>query len=438
MHDIMDDTAHLTLLDDRLQSVFDQLDTIEESYRRFERDMVAIHSRFEPECTRLFTKHALALGSPLGLVAANENETDFSNEMSDKGAKENVQRISSHPQWRPDAYVEFSFSLGESMSAQDLCCQLMQVPVAAEGDAGAVEEGGGDEEMAIEKSAMLIPRGSDGKQCVRWLYVHSHWLERRLDKIRGSVFNFLQQCLDVAQDEGAVAFAKAEEELSRQLEERLRRHVNRRGEVQVEWFQPRKQQIEKHRETLRRHFLFIATKNSNHDRQFDDVNAKFVLFSQEYSVGLKQLAIDLSRADSLAFLTSLERKAKDLFSKFQDGQRKLLSVLRVLTEQATAQLKCNNADFLKMCSPAEKYSVSEVLYFTEQMELLNESIDKLVSGRRFTLADLADRSTSLAEGPLSEFSTKHAAAVEALCQRDGLGRKYGAPRRAAQEQVFEI
>ncbi len=189
---------------------------------------------------------------------------------------------------------------------------------------------------------------------------------------------------------------------------------------------------------LRRHFLFIATKNSNHDRQFEDVKSNFFTFAEEYSTSLKLLAADLSQADSLAFLTSIERKAKDLFSKFQDGQRKLLSVLRVITEQATGQLKANNDDFLKMCSPAEKYSVSEVSYFREQMAILNESIDELISSRRSALDELTEKAKPLAEDPLTEFSSQHAEAVENLCKRDGLGRTYGAPRRAAQEQIRSL
>ena len=116
----------------------------------------------------------------------------------------------------------------------------------------------------------------------------------------------------------------------------------------------------------------------------------------------------------------------------------MLAVLNVLTEQVTAHLKSNNADFLKMCSPAEKYSVSEVKFFTGEMQLLDEGVDKLAANRREQLEEIKAQATPLAEEPLHEFAKQHAEAVENLCKRDGLGRKYGAPRRAAQEQVRSV
>lgn len=458
LRDIINDTAHLNLLDERLQTIFDHLDTIEESYRIFEQDMIAIHSRFEAQCTALFTRHVLVLGLPLGLVEASD--VDAAGKISadqqqvagddrdvpvganeDQAPAQSTTTTAAGSLWRPDEVDEFAFELVEGMSACDLRRQLMAVPSSSNGDGSNIEvqvDSNLDCESDSIGSNIFIPRGADGKQCVHLLYVHNEWLQNRIAKIRNTVFIFLQQCFDSVQQEGASDFAKAEEELSRQLEERLRRHVNRRGEVQVEWFQPRKQQIEKHRDTLRRHLLFVAMKNSQHNVQFQDATEKFYLFAEEYANGLRRLEAELCKAESLAFLISLERKAKDLFSKYQDGQRKLLAVLVVITEEATSHLKGSNTDFLKMCSPAEKYSASEVTYFKEQMDVLNASIDKLINSRREALSQLTNQSKGLAENPLAEFSRHHITVVESLCKRDGLGRKYGAPRRDAQEQIRSL
>lgn len=51
------------------------------------------------------------------------------------------------------------------------------------------------------------------------------------------------------------------EEVRRQLDQRLRRHTNRKGEVQVEWYVPRYAAVSKHKDKFERHLVDVARKS---------------------------------------------------------------------------------------------------------------------------------------------------------------------------------
>ena len=80
------------------------------------------------------------------------------------------------------------------------------------------------------------------------------------------------------------------------------------------------------------------------------------------------------------------------------------------------------------------YSKSEVSYYKGEIDILNEELKKKKMERKGRRDNYADKLPSLQQEPLDLFLKSYADAVEKLCSEQGLGRKYGAPRRDAQER----
>lgn len=61
--------------------------------------------------------------------------------------------------------------------------------------------------------------------------------------------------------EARAKLEQEEERINIELDRRLRKHSNRKGEVQVDWYNPRQAEIEKHKAKFQRHVIVIARKS---------------------------------------------------------------------------------------------------------------------------------------------------------------------------------
>merc|ERR1719386_284600 len=98
------------------------------------------------------------------------------------------------------------------------------------------------------------------------------------------------------------------EDISSDLDLRLRKHTNRKGEVQVEWYKPRHGIITNHKDKFERHLLDIADRTTRHDAQTEEFIKQMDGEEEAYKERLEQLRSELSIPTNLPMLAAYERK----------------------------------------------------------------------------------------------------------------------------------
>jgi hypothetical protein len=262
--------------------------------------------------------------------------------------------------------------------------------------------------------------------------------------------HFQRENLDT---DAQAAILSASEELTQQLDERLRRHTNRKGEVQVDWYQPRHGVITKHKDKFDRHLVFIAEKSMAQDHRFEELKALISEANVQFRERTGVLKAKLPDAKSLAELGAFQRQMKDNAMGFVDTTRRYAMELTDLHKSACDSLKDYNSDFVNMTKIGhEGFSLTERAFYKGQLEVLNQSIKEKAAkreedalevwsnwqqwNRNIGKLDISKQQLvameTEEEEPIQEFSIAYEEGVEALCKREGLGRVYGQPRRQAQ------
>eukprot|EP00913_Durusdinium_trenchii_P012976 g12184.t1 len=213
------------------------------------------------------------------------------------------------------------------------------------------------------------PVFADGTRALETLSFDHSWFEENLYGLREAIFQNLQtqkRYLD------RVDIPAACEEVRRDLDQRLRRHTNRKGEVQVEWYVPRYGTVSKHKDRFERHLISVAHKCQDQD-------------------------------DAV--------------------------------EKALEEVEKAEEEFKQRLVREEQYSEPEIVYYGGEIQELNSTLDERMQERAQKAHDLEAAVDEKCKAPMHTFSEAYAAAVESLCASKGYGRKYGEPRRKAQERV---
>eukprot|EP00930_Biecheleria_cincta_P035834 TRINITY_DN24625_c0_g1_i3.p1 TRINITY_DN24625_c0_g1~~TRINITY_DN24625_c0_g1_i3.p1 ORF type:complete len:918 (-),score=218.72 TRINITY_DN24625_c0_g1_i3:395-3148(-) len=328
----------------------------------------------------------------------------------------------------------------ERCSLKDLCEQVLFPPEqnaaeGADGDtAGDNPEPDGDAAAAdAEPVGEAEPRFADGTKALDTLNFDIDWLQDCFGKSREGIFKNIQVARQYLE---RVDIPAACEEVRRELDQRLRRHTNRKGEVQVDWYVPRYGIVAKHKDKFERHLVYVARKCQDQD---DTVDAIFVEVEQA-EAELKQRLLDLrerlGEAETLPVLTSFERQADKFVVAFKDCCKSALKRLLDLSSRAPQALQKENRSFLAICrSGDEQYSETEISFYGGEIEELNGTLDERAQKRAQKATELEGQIDEKQREPLAEFMEAYSEAVETLCATKGYGRKYGAPRRKAQERV---
>ncbi len=77
-------------------------------------------------------------------------------------------------------------------------------------------------------------------------------------------------------------------------------------------------------------------------------------------------------------------------------------------------------------------------YYKVELVKFNESIEEVRKSRVTQSEELFAQMPDMISEPFADFNSSHEDSVEKLSKALGLGRKYGAPRRQAQEQIRSV
>ncbi|TMW60170.1 hypothetical protein Poli38472_000212 [Pythium oligandrum] len=230
------------------------------------------------------------------------------------------------------------------------------------------------------------------------------------------------------------------------LEERLRMHWPRKGRLDVQLYQPRIGELYTHRQRLDRHLRTMGKKAKTQQEAFEKEVHCLAAYIEEIRVKQLALQTQLPMQQSLAALQGVEVKSKKLLSEFRSESTEKLSKLRDLVTQDSTALTASAQDYLRVCGmqlfpdltsveviSGRDYHPEEVEGVGARLAELETQLRVFIDGRDPIVADLEEKQRTVL-GAAQEFKTRYQNCLQSLSMKEGLGQKYGVPRRTAQER----
>ncbi|OQR92027.1 hypothetical protein THRCLA_08816 [Thraustotheca clavata] len=232
------------------------------------------------------------------------------------------------------------------------------------------------------------------------------------------------------------------------LEECLRMHWPRKGRTDVQIYQPRAGELVSHRQRHSRHVKNILKKLALQDNAFLELHQSAVAcVNAQESVQLG-LQAQLLMQSSLAALQGLESRSKKNYLEFKTSWADILETkMRVYLTDEPANLVAMCRELVTMCShhvfpdlnsceviSGCDYHPDEVKFIQGIVKETENTIAKSVAMRDEKIQSLK----SLEQGILTllvSFKARYQTCLQNLSIKEGLGQKYGMPRRNAQERL---
>ena len=286
-----------------------------------------------------------------------------------------------------------------------------------------------------------IPEDINGETFVSRMEISFVQVQSLMEGIRASLFTHLEQNCDVRIVDANILNKKRKSELTEELEDLLRTHWPRCGLVETQIKRPREVELLNHEEKTYRFILSIQEKMAKLQGLFDDTVEQTKGTCDKFRDDLASLLTVLTETQykTLAALQGVEVKARAITQAFNTEGNGLLTSLRQMVAEDASAIIFYAKDFRKICPPQGEgisggYSESEL-----------EDIAKLVEGQCGEISEVLENWKSVIKELdvlITEEASKHNTFAETfeqvaneLALSQGLGQKYGAPRRRAQEKL---
>ena len=301
------------------------------------------------------------------------------------------------------------------------------------------------ERIAIETEPEYVrsnvPTDSEGKPWVLSVDVAISDLTRVIGGIRDSLITTVEKesARRVARAQSLSIDNKAE--FTEELEDRLRTHWPRRGRVETGIKQPRETELLSHEEKTWRHIQNIQQRMIDLQKKFMFSNEESKKNCDDYVNNISSLRNSLSNTKfrNLAALQGVDMKARTLTIGFQAKTATDVNTLRKIAIDDINAIISFAMDFRKVCPPQAPgmeggYSEAEILEI--EVLVVGQCQEAKVIAEQWTVT--ADQLIEQQEQSLKshgEFTKRYEKCAQDLAMSEGLGQKYGAPRRRAQERV---
>lgn len=236
------------------------------------------------------------------------------------------------------------------------------------------------------------------------------------------------------------------ESASTLLEERLRTHWPRRGRIDVQLFQPRLSELETHRQRTDRHLRGLESRAEAQQNIFDkraEAITREIARERDVQVAFQA---QLPLQASLAALQGLEARTKKSLAVLKSTGGDKLAALSAMIDSDTMALVTSSAEYVRACTSQifPDLSGCEVIsgcdYHPEEVADIQRMLSEYEQRAKDQISQRSARISSIRaelEAVLTmwpTFKTRYQACLQSLSMKEGLGQKFGLPRRAAQEQ----
>jgi hypothetical protein len=303
---------------------------------------------------------------------------------------------------------------------------------AEEAEAAQIEEERKRAEAAeLERKRNAVPIDTDGEPCIRRMVLKEDIILDQLPSIRHA---FVKQSTDYGQKnrDNSVDFSKTRvKEYTQELHLTLRKHRPRFARVEIDVYDPRRQQLETNGDRFKRLELRLVKAVQGEDNAFQmllaDSKYELAMFVEDIAA----LRVKVDEGHSLASLNTVSKNAKlskqSLVQSYQEKAFKLQGFIDELVQSSENA----NQEFLQGClliGSHERgvYAVQEVKSYKDLVERMRQNIKDILDAQRLSLDELETTATETQD--LSAFEDNFREAVEELSVMEGLGHKYGVPK----------
>ena len=281
------------------------------------------------------------------------------------------------------------------------------------------------------------PYDVDRNLCSAVLVVPFTFLKTLLEELRQNFFEVMEGKLARRFDRLTELTNKRETKSTAELEERIRLHWPRKGYTDVKYRQPRVYEISQHRKKLERQKRTVIFRNRSHESEF---NRNMSIADEGIDTFRGKLNLLDSMLDSqtnLAGLQGVVQRCKDAIVDFDNECATIVDAMRPLVEAEPNMLIESNARFLGTCLTYEEdgdYDPKEVQQCLKALNDVDDSFHRTAQNRKNAINNLRERQTEAKNG-FTDFMEHFNRTLQDLSMKEGLGKKYGRPRRNAQERL---
>ena len=265
-----------------------------------------------------------------------------------------------------------------------------------------------------------------------------------IDLIATLVSNLRQSCIrELAskgvQRRGAVN-AQCEDrkaKLTEQLEERLRQHWPRKGRIEVKAHQPRADELRKHQARYLRHVRKVRDVLRLQGLKLEELAKSACDHSAEYLSAVQVLDARIPRMSKLTALQGVLRKGMKARTDFAHEVEAVRATLDDPSVREPKQLLDDNALFLRGChtfATGGDYDTGEIKIAQDKLAEVDGEIRDAIRERQRVVASVVKEQDEAVDAFEALETTYQRVKLE-LSMREGLGHKYGAPRRNVQERL---
>lgn len=226
-----------------------------------------------------------------------------------------------------------------------------------------------------------------------------------------------------------------------ELEERLRRHWPRRGEAETSVRSPREDELLAHAERLQRHSAAWRERAQAQADAFDREAGEARSHTDSFAKRLEALQASLPAQASLAALQGVQSRAKGAAASFEVEAAAWRDRLALHADAEPRKLRTLNREFLRACplfAEGGSYDAAEQAAVRDDLAALEASVlDKDVDRRRSDTETVAEGQRE-ALARMATFDRAFEEALRSLSMRQGLGKRFGAPRRRCTERLRTI
>ncbi len=232
------------------------------------------------------------------------------------------------------------------------------------------------------------------------------------------------------------------DEFTEELEDRLRTHWPRRGRVETQIKQPREAELLSHEDKTMRYIQSIQQRMYDSQKNFNSVVANGKRKCDDYIndiASLKELLSGTFR--NLASLQAIDVKARTFYLTFLKDNQQILDQLNKICTDDSSAIISYALDFRKVCPPQAPdnpagggYSEAEIKEIEVLVHSQCDEIRLIIDEWKqdiFVLKEQQDVSAKHQD----DFAKLYEKCTQDVAMAEGLGQKYGAPRRRAQERI---
>ncbi|KAM3127171.1 hypothetical protein pb186bvf_020726 [Paramecium bursaria] len=266
------------------------------------------------------------------------------------------------------------------------------------------------------------------------------YLSKIIDDTKNKIFQYIQQSLQYQDQSGKEDDLQFLEKSKIDLQKRVDGIEPIKDDIYKSIYLVRAQQITLHKKKYERYAKKLIEEIDMQTEQMNFFLEGGLLDMKDYIKDVTALKQQLSQATTLAKLQGIQNTVKENYFKFgqkiYDTEQKLMILSNDKINQELDSNKAFMQDLIKKhMNNGGEYSQDEIDWYQQLLDEHNNTLNKNKQLRNQKLEELKKVLNQKRQDQLDKFEVEYAQAVEDLAAKDGTGKKYGKPKRIAQEKL---